>query len=245
MTTRTDNMSRTEKNFWIVFACILFFGELWATQYQKAGDDRNYIAATAAEDSRFKEILRQNRDNFNETVRGMEGILESSTAMLSKENLTLAQTMGSSGYPYFLAVYPSNNPSPQAMWPVFVFAHGYLHSEKGPFVDVTVDISEEPTKSGNFDQEAVESMMHPKHYNLGTLVAPSNFVAPFQLQSGKRYNLFITTRRGSFREEIRIDPELSAAGGWHESWCLYGRYNEKLSGGRSRSIEKLLDGKCD
>ena len=184
----------------------------------------------------IKTAIRQGSDHFDTTMHSMAGIIETNTEILIKENKNLVQTMGGSGYPLFLPTFPSNNPSTNDLWPVKVFYPPRPSRESAPLVDVNVDISVEPSKSakaGGVTPEVIETMFNPVHYNLGTIVR-GVFNAPFQLQSGKRYQLVITTRRDSFVENINIDQSPSSPGGYRLSWCIY-----------RHADNKLLDGKCE
>ncbi|MGA7382488.1 MAG: hypothetical protein WBX03_16685 [Terriglobales bacterium] len=165
---------------------------------------------------------------------------------------TLNQTMGGSSYPKFIATFPpdpSNKEmsvlviTPGQSWP-----HGHIPApeEAAPLPDVTVDVTEweHHANPSEITMPELESVLHPTHYNLGTLKVPGTFTAPFKLEKGKRYSLQITTRRGEYREDIRIDRDPKAAVGWKESSCVYGRrtiYTDKTV----TSQEYLLDGKCD
>jgi hypothetical protein len=130
--------------------------------------------------------------------------------------------------------------TPGKYWPR---GHVPTAEETAPLADVTVDLMEDPRRMEEMTQSAMESMMYPTHYNLGTIMVPGRFVAPFKLEAGKGYNLLITTRRGSFRQEIYIKRDPSAAGGWAEFSCTYVRQIAHKHG-TTVSEDKLLLGDC-
>ncbi|HEY1482256.1 MAG TPA: hypothetical protein VGK96_26450 [Candidatus Sulfotelmatobacter sp.] len=151
----------------------------------------------------------------------------------------LGQTMGGSGYLTFFPTFPSNNPASGDVWPVQAAYFPKSSSEPAfPLMDVNVDFYIRPSKgdayNDGFSKEVMDSLRTPAHYTLGTVIPTTIFAAPFKMQSGKRYQLRITTRRDFFYENVNIDTDPNAPGGYKVSWCLY-RYADN----------KLLDGKCE
>ncbi|MGA8145439.1 MAG: hypothetical protein WB987_16245 [Candidatus Acidiferrales bacterium] len=140
------------------------------------------------------------------------------------------QLMGGDGYPLFLVTFPSNNPTREDPWPVRVI---YDKPDSAtPLLDVNVDLEVIPHGVSGFNNEVLESIMHPVHFSLGT-VLPGSFETPIKLQSGKRYYLTIRTRRGGFfYEKIYIDADVKLAGGYKIAWCVYDHVTNKLLGGK-------------
>jgi len=124
----------------------------------------------------------------------------------------LSQTMGGDGYPVFLPVFPRDKATPDETWPVQVIYPSEPTADTTPLIDVSVNVEVRPSKgsgTGGFTQEVVDSLFTPAHFSLGNLPR-GTFTAPFRLQSGKRYQLAITTRRGFFYENINIDRSPSS-----------------------------------
>jgi hypothetical protein len=155
--------------------------------------------------------------------------------ILDKENANLFQTMGGTGYPFFMPTYPTIESGSERLVPVKV---AYFNGKHVPLIDVNVDVMLRPPKGEKLEDfmaaagNGIGTVFHPKHYSLGT-VLPGLFDSPIQLQAGKRYYFSITTRRGFFVEQINIDQDKNTTTGWSFSECLY-----------RTSDSKLLEGKC-
>ena len=184
----------------------------------------------------IKSVYQDRREHDNEQSRARAEQLERFGKIADSIDKNLAQTMGGSGYPIFLPTFPMNKPAPDDLWPVKVIYLPEAGTDTDPLIDVNVDIEVRPAKgsgTAGFTKEVLGSLFDPAHYNLGNVVS-GIFAAPFRLQSGKRYQLVITTRRGFFYENVNIDQSAGSPGGYHVSWCLY-----------RHADNKLLDGKCD
>ena len=245
-----EKMGRGEKAIWTIIMFLLLWLELRTLYLDRDEHDREQALARCQQLESFKKIangidtaISDSTAQFKATMDGVKGIL-------TKQDKTLMQTMGGTNYPLFIATFPVD-PASREM-PVLVFTpgkhwpHGHIPTpeETAPLLDVTVDLTEHPLRAAEMTKPELESIMHPTHYSLGTVIVPGTFTAPFTLQEGKRYALFITTRRGEFREDISIDRDAAAPGGWRESWCMYGRrtvYKHRTV----TSEETLLDGKCN
>jgi hypothetical protein len=243
-------MTRREKVIWIVGISLLTILELKMIMWSDADAAKEREYATCQMEKNFESIEAENQQQFAATTCGLEEVIKRETMALGTENKTLTETMGGTSFPLFIATLP-NSPAggelpvhvmtPGKYWPR---GHVPTAEETAPLADVTVDLMEAPHTPEEFTQSAMESMLYPTHYNLGTIMVPGMFVAPFKLEAGKRYDLLITTRRGLFREEIYIKRDPSAPGGWAESSCTYVRQTVHKHG-TTVSEEKLLTGKCD
>ncbi len=245
-----EKMGRAEKALWTLVVFALFGLELRTLYLDRNEHDREQALARCQQLESFRNIadaihtaISNSSVQFTCTMNSMKGIL-------TKQDATLTQTMGGTSYPLFVATFPAD-PASQEM-PVTVITpgkpwpHDHIPSPKetAPLPDVTVDLSENPLRIEEITKSGLESMFHPAHFVLGTITVPTTFTAPFKLQEGKRYTILITTRRGSFREEIHIYRDANTPGGWRESWCMYGRQTV-YKHGTITGEEKLLDGKCD
>jgi hypothetical protein len=250
MTVRADKFTPAERIIWVIIGACLMVAETRVLYLDRVTANRERDAANAIQETRFEttvealqKTIKNSQEQFKATMGGMEGIL-------SKQDQTLMQTMGGTGYPLFIASLPTDPTSKEmsvhVITPGKFYPHGHIPTpqETAPLSDVTVDLTEQPLRIEDFTQSEIESVFHPTHYMLGTVVVPATFTAPFKLQEGKRYTLQITTRRGEFREDIYTRRDASAPGGWRESWCMYGRQTV-YKHGTVTSEEKLLDGKCD
>lgn len=222
-------VSKREKAFW-TFLMFLFVGlEIRTIYLDQDQHDREQTLARCQQLESFQKIAAGIDTAISNSSTQFAATMTNMGEVLTKQDATLTQTMGGTNYPMFLATFPTD-PASKEM-PVFVitpgksWSHGHVPTseETAPLADVTVDIMENPAKVREMTTSEMDSLMHPTHYNLGTLTVPGMFTAPFKLQKGKRYTLQITTRRGEFREDIYIDQDASAVGGWKESWCMYGR----------------------
>jgi hypothetical protein len=230
--------------------CLFVYLEIRTIYLDQAQHDREQAFARCQQLESFQKIADTLDKAISYSSAQFAATMTNMGKILTKQDATLNQTMGGTGYPEFLATFPLDPTSkemsvfvitPGKSWP-----HGHIPTpeETAPLPDVTVDVAERPLKVETMTTSEMESLMHPTHYNLGTLTVPGMFTAPFKLQEGKRYTLQITTRRGSYREDIYIDPDASAVGGWKESSCMYGR-RTIYKHGVVTSEEHLLKGKCD
>ena len=252
VTIRTDQLTRSEKVGWIVVAFFMFFIEMRIVTNDRAEQQAAFAEARTEESFAFRRSLMDSQIKFEATMRGLEAIISDNTAMLGTQNQNLIQTIGGTSYPIFVATFPVH--PADTMWPVHVVTpgkpwkngHTPTYLERAPLRDVTVDIFEYPRidKKLEFSWDQVEAMLNPIHYNLGTMVVPGMFTAPFKLQGGKRYILIITTQRGLWRERIYLDRDESAPNGWRLSMCMYGTRIIQRHGSTVHA-EILLSGKCD
>lgn len=231
------------KMAWIAMIFVML-----AVEYRAIDKDRG--DSVTAESIRATAEAMQFSTIANDLRTSIQNSQEQFAKTMDRANAILENTMGGTSYPSFVATFPSDPASkemsvfvitPGKSWP-----HGHIPTpeETAPLPDVTVDVAERPLKVEEMTASELESLMHPTHYNLGTLVVPGMFTAPFKLQKGKRYTLQITTRRGEFREDIYIDQDASTVGGWRESSCFYGR-RTVYTHGAVTSREQLLSGKCN
>jgi hypothetical protein len=217
-------------------AWFLVFGGLLVleitTLYQEREEDQARADADRKAESRhFEDVLNKNQEDFDTTIGAMKRVL-------TKQDQTLLQAMGGTAYPLFLAVYPAVSSPSGIVFPVKVINGVNVRGKPLPLVDVSVDISIEPT-SENI-QEAANSMFHSPHYNLGTIL-PGVFETPIQLPPGRSYNLTITTRRSVFRETINVQ---SGKG----NWCMYQQFERPKTIGEhlvGRGDGKPLSAPCD
>jgi hypothetical protein len=165
----------------------------------------------------------------------------------------MAQIMGGSNFPKFLAMPPINHRDD--MWPILMMTpgnpwengHTPTGAETAPLIDVAVDISEIPQPdftNMTVNAEAFESQFLPHHYDLGTITVPEDRAAPFKLEAGKNYQLLIRTRRMVFVERIYFDRDEKAIGGWRTSECV----SQKFTSYGQQTVtsgEKLIEGKCE
>jgi hypothetical protein len=243
-------MEKAEKALWTFLMLALLGLELRTLYLDRDEHDSEQALARCQQLENFKEIangldtaISKGSAQFTATMGRMEGIL-------TKQDETLTQTMGGTSFPLFIATLPTDPASIEMPVDVsarpkcFPCSHTPTPDDLAPLLDVTVDITEQPRTMKGITQSAVESAFHPVHYTLGTIIVPGDFTAPFKLEEGKRYTLQITTRHGSFREDIYTDRDANAPGGWRESWCMYGRRTTHKHG-TVMSEERLLEGKCD
>lgn len=242
-------LSKPEKIIWVLVAFVLF-GLETASLYQ----DRQQTAQQQDDERRMHEI------GFRATANGLETAISNSQqqfaatmnrmgGILRKQDTTLRQTMGGNSYPKFLPTFPvdgSNQMPVSVITPGKFWPHGHIPTpeETAPLLDVSVDVTLHAIRSDDVTIRDFDSLFHPAHYNLGTLIVPGMFTAPFKLEMGRRYTLEITTRRGSFREEIHMDRDANTPGGWRNSLCIYGRQTV-YKHGTVTGEEKLLEGHCD
>ncbi|HUK25147.1 MAG TPA: hypothetical protein VLV49_11240 [Terriglobales bacterium] len=228
------DMHRLQKAVWMVLIGAFLVVEFAAIGEDRAQNQMRQAVTLGAERREFGKVLSQNQRHFESTMNSTKGVLKSL-------DMALLQAMGGSGYPVFVPVAPSS-PSRGTMWPVAVVYHLSDQNDRRnlPLLDVSVDVREDlPERpiakiDSTTRSRIAESQFHPAHFDLGSLVPPSNFITPIRLYPGRRYEFTITTRRGLFREYVSIEPQPASPGGWHPSWCLY-RYRDN----------ELLDGKCD
>jgi hypothetical protein len=261
------DMRGWQKAIWMGLIGLLLIIELRAISKDRTDSDTKASAALAAQDSKFQAIRDTQDEDFKATADGLKNAYllsqEQFTAtmngmggILTREESTLRQTLGGDGYPEFVPSFPIDGSN---QMPVLVIAsarswakswpQGHIPTpeETAPLPDVSVDVSLHPIHGDKLTPQDMinmaDSMLHPTHYNLGTLMAGQVFTAPFKLELGRRYTLAITTRRGWFREEIHMDRDASP-GGWKISICIYGRrtiYNHKSV----TTQDYLLSGHCD
>ena len=220
---------KSEKAFWtfLMFLCVGL--EIRTIYLDQAQHDREQTLARCQQLESFQKIADGIDTATSNSSAQFVATMTNMGKILTKQDATLTQTMGGTTYPEFIATFPTDPASKEmAVWvitPGQSWPHGHIPTpeETAPLPDVTVDVAERPVKVEEMTTSELESLMHPMHYNLGTLMVPGMFTAPFKLQKGKRYTLQITTRRGEFREDIYIDRDASAVGGWKESSCVYGR----------------------
>jgi hypothetical protein len=243
-------MGRTEKALWTLLMLLFVWLEIRTLYLDRNEHDAEQAQAQCQQLQSFQKIadridtsISDSSAQFKATMNGMGGIL-------TKQDKTLTQTMGGTSYPMFLATFPTDPASremsvfvitPGKPWPN---GHTPTSEETAPLPDVSVDLSEHPLRVENMTIPEMDSLMHPTHYSLGTIIVPGMFTAPFKLQEGKRYTLQITTRRGLFREDIHIDRDASTPAGFRASWCMYGRQTIHKHG-TVTSEEKLLVGNCN
>jgi hypothetical protein len=254
-------MKTLAKVSWVFLLVCLLIMEFRAIDKDRADNNQKQREFFDAQRKGFQGIATQADGNFKETAKGLEEAIRLShlqftttmnsvTGILAKQDKTLTQTIGGTSYPMFLPTFPANRASMEM--PVWVITpgkfspQGYISTpeEMAPLPDVTVDVREDPINVKSATEQDVDSWMHPTHYSLGTLIVPGMFTAPFTLRMGKRYSLVITTRRGSFREEIHIDRDTSAQSGWQMAWCMFGRQTIH-DRGKVTTKETLLEGKCN
>jgi hypothetical protein len=243
---------RREKAFWTFLMLLFVWLEIRTIYLDQSQHDHEQALARCQQLESFQKIADTLNTAISDSSAQFVATMNGMTTILTKQDTTLNQTMGGNSYPKFVATFP-RDPSDKEMsvlviTPGHPWPHGHIPTpeETAPLTDVTVDITEWERHANPDEITApeVDSLLHPAHYNLGTLKVPGMFTAPFKLEKGKRYQLQITTRRGEYREEIRIDRDPSAAVGWRESSCMYGRKNIYTSK-TVTSQEYLLDGKCD
>lgn len=245
-------MTDRQRLVWLMVVFILFGVEYRAIDRDRDVHDKEQADARAKEAQNFrgigdgiKQAIQESQRQFDATMKGMEGILGTNTEILGRANRTLDQTMGGNGYPILVPTFPSNNPLPDALWPVKI-----IHQPKDrlPLIDVNLDISLEPEKDSKgvegFTPGVIETIFHPVHYNLGTIL-PGIFEAPFRLQSGRRYYIYITTRRSVFYEKINIDSAPGTSTGWKVSLCIHGYNTKPNPTGGITAYDTLLYGKCE
>lgn len=241
---------KREKAFWTILMFLFVGLEIRTLYLDQAQHDREQAFARCQELESFQKIADTLDNAISRSSAQFETTMTNMGKIITKQDATLHQTMGGTAYPEFIATFPVDPArkemsvlvvTPGQSWP-----HGHIPTpeETAPLPDVTVDVTEYPFRIEEITTPEMESLMHPTHYNLGTLMVPGMFTAPFKLQKGKRYVLQITTRRGSYRENIFIDRDASAVGGWKESWCIYGR-RTIYRHGVVTSEERLLNGKCN
>lgn len=242
--------TKREKAFW-TFLMFLFVGlEIRTIYMDRTQHDREQSLARCEQLESFEKIADGIDNAMSDSNAQFAATVTNFGRVLIKQDATLTQTMGGTSYPEFLATFPSDPASREMSVLVITPGKGWPHShiptpeETAPLPDVTVDVTERPIRIEGMTASERESLIHPVHYNLGTLMVPGVFTAPFKLQMGKRYTLQITTRRGEFRENIYIDRDTTAVSGWKESWCMYGR-RTIYKHGTVTSEEKLLGGKCE
>jgi hypothetical protein len=248
---RGEKVGRTERAFWTLLICLFVSLEIRTIYLDQAQHDRDQALARCQQLESFRGIADTLNVAISDSSTQFTSTMSNIGKILTKQDTTLTQTMGGKLYPLFLATFP---PDPKSMdMPVMVITpghswpHGHIPTseETAPLADLTVDLTEQPTHVEEMTASDMESVMHPTHYNLGTIAVPVRFTAPFKLHKGRRYTLQITTRRGEFREDIYIDRDANAVSGWKESWCMYGRQTIYKKNGVVTSEERLLDGKCD
>jgi len=243
-------VEKREKAFWTFLMFLFVWMEIRTIYLDQAQHDREQALARCQQLESFQKIADSIDTAISNSSAQFAATMNNMGKILTKQDTTLTQTMGGTSYPSFIATFPTDPTRNE--WSVLVITpgkpwpHGHIPTpeETAPLPDVTVDVTEEPFRVEEMTASEIESIMHPTHYDLGTLMVPGVFTAPFKLQEGKRYTLQITTRRGSFRENIYIDKDASAVGGWRESTCMYGR-RTIYKHGAVTSKEQLLNGKCD
>jgi len=168
------------------------------------------LAFWAVEIRAIKEDRRKQNGAFQEIADGLKA--------------QMLQTIGSEGAPYFTPVFPMSGDT----FPVKV----NHFSDSLPVFDVNVDLLIRPPKGSNaMGVNVLQSIYHPVHYNIGTVLPYSIAESPITLRAPGRYYLKITTRHSAFYEKINIDK---GPGGLTLAACLY----------RQRD-NQLLEGKCD
>lgn len=237
-----SKIGKVEKAVWTFVAFLLLLLEVKSVYQDRNEHDQQQFQARAEQLSQFAAIARNldatiatSREHFDATMNRMGGIL-------SKQEKSLLQTMGGTGYPFFFPETPLPYAAADKPFPVRVW---YFNYKNVPLVDVNVDITLRPPKGQTLDEflkgpidtegTGAGDPSHPRHYGLGTILAgDKSFLTPISLQPGHRYYLKITTRRGMFYEWINIDRNPATQGGYDLSLCLF-----RWSDG------KLLQGKCD
>jgi hypothetical protein len=217
-----DRSTKAQKGIWSSLMFLLLCLEIGTIYVDRAHHDR---------DERFASCEQQKR--FEETATGIDTAIADGKIQLKKlgdvvarQDRTLTQTIGGTSYPLFIAtasLAPNSTELPVlVITPGAAWHHNHVPSaeETAPLPDVTVDLTEFAIKDENTTPAELETALHPIHYNLGTIMVPGVFTAPFKLNMGERANLIITTRRGTFREAIDLERDGST---WHQHWCMYGR----------------------